>query len=300
MFWKFTDGYGSSTYGVAIIINEELTHFGSPDQRRQILKHFDRLRKRRCAAVAIARFWKRRYQFQCKQSRQEYRKTSKYPFISRKQTKTCAENESQTIENKENTCVQKKVQIESICNLPSMKKAGTSRSKTIAKAIGRKIKRKNKKKTRKAFQQKIDNIPSKCIDGLDYSYQGFSIGDFDKFKKNEGCFCGMSAERDIRNKTLQSELMEPDSNSKKLSGFQYEEKCLIKQNLTNEAFEVMEDARKSGDICIIQKCYVLIGCDSQDQALLFATLQQVIDSEREVRKSFYAVNDVLNIPCDFC
>ena len=50
-----------------------------------------------------------------------------------------------------------------------------------------------------------------------------------------------------------------------------------------EAYDAMVKADEFGDVCIVEKCYVLIGTKSQDQSLLFCALQQLVDAEREVR-----------------
>ena len=52
------------------------------------------------------------------------------------------------------------------------------------------------------------------------------------------------------------------------------------------AFQAMMDAEKEGEICIVEKSYVLIGVPLQDQSLFFCALQNLIDAEREVRISY--------------
>ena len=49
------------------------------------------------------------------------------------------------------------------------------------------------------------------------------------------------------------------------------------------AYQAMIDAEKDGDICIVEKSYVLTGTRLQDQSLFFYALQNLIDMERKVR-----------------
>lgn len=48
------------------------------------------------------------------------------------------------------------------------------------------------------------------------------------------------------------------------------------------AYQAMLDADKEGDICIVEKSYVLTGTRLQDQSLFFCALQNLIDMERKV------------------
>ena len=51
------------------------------------------------------------------------------------------------------------------------------------------------------------------------------------------------------------------------------------------AYQAMIQAEKEGDICIIEKSYVLSGIKLQDTSLFFCALQNLIDMERKVRGS---------------
>ena len=55
----------------------------------------------------------------------------------------------------------------------------------------------------------------------------------------------------------------------------------IKQ-LGVSAFKAMIEADKIGDICIVEKSYVLIGTPLKDQSLFFCGLQNLVNMEREV------------------
>ncbi|KAL7540936.1 hypothetical protein ACHAXR_010487 [Thalassiosira sp. AJA248-18] len=54
------------------------------------------------------------------------------------------------------------------------------------------------------------------------------------------------------------------------------------RRLGRSAYQAMIDAEKEGDICIIEKCYVLTGTRLQDQSLFFCALQNLIDMERKI------------------
>jgi hypothetical protein len=50
----------------------------------------------------------------------------------------------------------------------------------------------------------------------------------------------------------------------------------------SQAYKYTAEAEKLGDICVVERCCVLVGTKSTDHALLFYALQQLIDIEREV------------------
>jgi hypothetical protein len=50
----------------------------------------------------------------------------------------------------------------------------------------------------------------------------------------------------------------------------------------SQAYKYTTEAEKLGEICVVERCYVLVGTKSTDHALLFYALQQLIDIEREV------------------
>lgn len=52
--------------------------------------------------------------------------------------------------------------------------------------------------------------------------------------------------------------------------------------LGREAFEAMNEVAAIGDVCVIEKCYVLIGGNQSDQWLQFRLLQNMIEMEQEV------------------
>lgn len=51
------------------------------------------------------------------------------------------------------------------------------------------------------------------------------------------------------------------------------------------AYQAMIDAENEGDICIVEKSYVLTGTKLQDTSLYFCALQNLIDMERRVSSS---------------
>ena len=53
-----------------------------------------------------------------------------------------------------------------------------------------------------------------------------------------------------------------------------------------EAYQAMIDAKDDGDICIVEKSYVITGTSLQDQSLIFCGLQNLINMERLVRKTY--------------
>ena len=56
-----------------------------------------------------------------------------------------------------------------------------------------------------------------------------------------------------------------------------------------EAYEAMMNAAKEGDMCIVEKSYVIIGTPLRDQSLFFCALQNLIDMERQVRVQFFLI-----------
>jgi serine/threonine protein kinase/CRP-like cAMP-binding protein len=54
------------------------------------------------------------------------------------------------------------------------------------------------------------------------------------------------------------------------------------RRLAISAYQAMIDADKEGDICIVEKCYVLTGTRLQEQSLLFCALQNLINMERKL------------------
>ena len=48
------------------------------------------------------------------------------------------------------------------------------------------------------------------------------------------------------------------------------------------AYRAMVDSEKEGDICIVEKSYIIIGMRPVDQSLFFCALQNLIDMERKV------------------
>jgi len=51
--------------------------------------------------------------------------------------------------------------------------------------------------------------------------------------------------------------------------------------LAREAYETMKENDRAGSICVVQKCYTLIGCQPDEHVLLLGPLQQLINSERK-------------------
>jgi len=52
--------------------------------------------------------------------------------------------------------------------------------------------------------------------------------------------------------------------------------------LGQSAYQAMIDAEKEGDVCIVEKCYVLTGTRLQEQSLLFCALQNLINMDRNL------------------
>ncbi len=63
------------------------------------------------------------------------------------------------------------------------------------------------------------------------------------------------------------------------------------------AYQAMIDSDKEGDMCIVEKSYIIMGTRLADQSLVFYALQNLIDMERKV--SVFAVKCpvLLPIPC---
>jgi hypothetical protein len=63
--------------------------------------------------------------------------------------------------------------------------------------------------------------------------------------------------------------------------------------LARESYDTMKENDKLGSICIVEKCYTLIGCQPDEHVILLGPLQQLIDSERaEILDFRKAYNDM--------
>jgi len=51
--------------------------------------------------------------------------------------------------------------------------------------------------------------------------------------------------------------------------------------LAQESFAEMVENTSKGEVCVVEKCYVLLGINPQEQCLLFSAMQQLVDVERE-------------------
>lgn len=60
------------------------------------------------------------------------------------------------------------------------------------------------------------------------------------------------------------------------------------------AYQAMIEAEKEGDVCIVERSYVLTGTKLQDTSLFFCALQNLIDMERKVRGRIY-LSPTLNL-----
>lgn len=49
-----------------------------------------------------------------------------------------------------------------------------------------------------------------------------------------------------------------------------------------ESYQTMKHAGKYGNACIMEKCYVLVGCRPDEHVLLLGPLQQLVNAERKV------------------
>ena len=61
------------------------------------------------------------------------------------------------------------------------------------------------------------------------------------------------------------------------------------------AYQAMIEAEKEGDVCIVEKSYVLTGTKLQDTSLFFCALQNLIDMERKVSGP-----TLLSLVCMYC
>ena len=52
--------------------------------------------------------------------------------------------------------------------------------------------------------------------------------------------------------------------------------------LAKESFQTMVENEKLGDMLIVERCYIFVGTNEKVHSLLFRSLQQLIDSERDV------------------
>ena len=56
----------------------------------------------------------------------------------------------------------------------------------------------------------------------------------------------------------------------------------VSKEAASQAFSYMTESDKLGDVCVVERCYVLVGTNSDHHSLLFCALQQLVDIEREV------------------
>lgn len=71
----------------------------------------------------------------------------------------------------------------------------------------------------------------------------------------------------------------------------------VAKRLAAEAFKFMNEADIGGDVCIIEHCYIMMGTKPEEQSLMLAALQKVIDVEREdkaVRMRFAIHGNAIN------
>ena len=54
------------------------------------------------------------------------------------------------------------------------------------------------------------------------------------------------------------------------------------RRLGKSAYQAMVDSEREGDMCIVEKSYIIIGTMLVDQSLFFCALQNLIDMERKV------------------
>mmetsp|Transcript_3030 Transcript_3030/g.4565 ORF Transcript_3030/g.4565 Transcript_3030/m.4565 type:complete len:1665 (-) Transcript_3030:65-5059(-) len=55
----------------------------------------------------------------------------------------------------------------------------------------------------------------------------------------------------------------------------------VSKAAASQAFSHMTQSDKLGDVCVVERCYVLVGTNSDNHSLLFCALQQLVDIERE-------------------
>jgi len=53
-----------------------------------------------------------------------------------------------------------------------------------------------------------------------------------------------------------------------------------------ESYQAMKHSAKYGNACIMEKCYVLVGCRPDEHAMLLGPLQQLVSAERKVSSVF--------------
>jgi DENN (AEX-3) domain len=64
--------------------------------------------------------------------------------------------------------------------------------------------------------------------------------------------------------------------------------------LARESYETMKENDRMGSICVVEKCYTLIGCQPDEHVLLLGPLQKLIDAERrEILALRQANNDMI-------
>ncbi len=63
------------------------------------------------------------------------------------------------------------------------------------------------------------------------------------------------------------------------------------------AYQAMIDSDKEGDMCIVEKSYIIMGTRLADQSLVFYALQNLIDMERKVSVFEVKCPVLLLIPC---
>jgi hypothetical protein len=65
-------------------------------------------------------------------------------------------------------------------------------------------------------------------------------------------------------------------------------------DLARESYETMKANDRMGSICVVEKCYTLIGCQPDEHILLLGPLQQLINSERDEILEFRQMRNDMN------
>ena len=61
------------------------------------------------------------------------------------------------------------------------------------------------------------------------------------------------------------------------------------RRLGKSAYQAMGDSEREGDMCIVEKSYIIIGTRLVDQSLFFCALQNLIDMERKVSMCYQKI-----------
>ena len=295
---KFTNENGDTTHGIAITICEEVS-VGSDDMG-EIMDHLLNLRKRRICARKICRWWKRsvrnRRASMTGQSHGRFSRrsicleedvSSRPGNMKRRKSWnaiTCIFNSSSSISamsgmfddddssdessqcSKNSEKIQGKRNLKSSFNSKTTKEtSGSFTSRSVSRSVAGLLNRKRLDRSNTDPRGRSSSKP--IVDVPDTNSDGNSV---------ESGFLDWNGLTHFSDEEEDSVLDVDFPNREE------ETKPKKAKVLAREAFRAMNAASAEGDLCVVEKCYVMIGGKQSEQFLHLRLLQNMIDKEQEV------------------